>query len=357
MLEYKGRGAQLNPKNRFEKLAIEEFSKDELDGFFELEENQIKIPTIFYKDESKTVIAKNSSEDLGFDYSINPYRGCEHGCIYCFARPTHEFLGFSSGVDFESKIMVKHDAPILLEKEFRKKSYIPKLIMLSGNTDCYQPVEYKLKLTRQILEVCLKYRNPVAIITKNALIQRDVDVISEMAKLNLASVTISITSLDKSLLRKMEPKTSVPQKRLETVRLMAEKNIPVNVNIAPLIPGLTDEELPEILKASAEHGAQTASYIMLRLPYAVKELFLNWIKTEFPDRSKKIENKIREMREGKLNSSEFGERFKGKGEQNEAIKSLFNLSCKKFGLNTIKREPLTTSLFRHDVNEQLNFFS
>ncbi|HKB85195.1 MAG TPA: radical SAM protein, partial [Ignavibacteriaceae bacterium] len=229
----RGRGAQFNPGNRFEKLSIEEFKPDELDYFAE-EEDEKKIPTQFFSDESKSVIAKNDSYDVGFEYSFNPYRGCEHGCIYCYARPSHEFLGFSSGTDFESKIMIKKDAPKLLEAEFKKKSYKPDFIMFSGNTDCYQPVERQLRITRETLKVCLKYRNPVSIITKNALIQRDMDILKEMAELNLVSVCLSITTLSKDLARKMEPRTSLPEKKLQTIEKFAKENIPVGVNIAPV---------------------------------------------------------------------------------------------------------------------------
>jgi DNA repair photolyase len=349
----KGRGAQVNPKNRFEKLSLENFKDDELDYFAE-EEDEVKIPTQFFMDESKTVIAKNDSYDVGFEYSLNPYRGCEHGCIYCYARPSHEFLGFSSGTDFESKIMVKKNAPELLEAEFRKKSYKPDFIMFSGNTDCYQPVERKLKITREVLKVCLKFRNPVSINTKNDLILRDTDILQEMAKLNLVSVCLSITSLDRNLTRILEPRTSSPERRLMTIEKIAEKNIPVGVNIAPVIPGLNDEEIPSILKEASSHGAIFAGHMMLRLPYAVKDLFLQWLKEEFPDRESKIVNKIREMRDGKLNESEFGTRFSGKGELAETIHSLFELSCRKYGLNR-QRTGLRKDLFRKETN-QLEMF-
>ncbi len=352
----KGRGANYNPKNRFEVLSIEEFETDEVDGFLEEnEEQKTKTKTIFYKDSSKSIIAKNDSYDLGFDYSINPYRGCEHGCVYCYARPTHEFLGFSAGLDFETKIMVKEDAPELLESVFKKKSYIPKMIMFSGNTDCYQPIERKLEITRRTLQVCLKYKNPAAIITKNSLIQRDADILSEMAKLNLIKVTVSLTSLDKDLIGKMEPRTAQPLRRLKTINLLSQKGIPTGVNIAPLIPGLNDNEIPAILKESASNGALSASYIMLRLPYSVKEIFVNWIEINFPDRASKIINKIKEMRNGKLNESEFGKRFTGEGEQNEAIIKLFKLSCKKYNLNT-KKIHLTTELFASNQSNQLEIF-
>lgn len=348
----KGRGASFNPANRFEKLHIEEIEQEDL---YEEDEFQQKVETHFYKDDSKTVIALNDSYDVGFDYSFNPYRGCEHGCIYCYARPTHEYLGFSAGLDFETKIMVKENAHLLLEKEFQKKSYKPDLIMFSGNTDCYQPVERKLKITRKALEICLKYRNPVAVITKNSLIQRDIDILSELNELKLVSVSISITSLNKDLIRKMEPRTSIPQRRLETVELLAKKNIPVGVNLAPIIPGLNDEEIPEILKVSSERGAKFAGLIMLRLPHSVKDLFVDWLSREFPERANKVINKIKEMRGGKLNSSEWGKRFTGEGETAETIRNLFKISCKKYGLN--KREfKVNRSLFRHEIVKQLELF-
>lgn len=349
----RGRGAQFNPGNRFERISVEDFKPDEMDYFTEPEFER-KIPTQFYRDESRTVIARNDSYDVGFEYSFNPYRGCEHGCIYCYARPTHEFIGFSSGTDFESRIMIKPDAPKLLEAEFNKKSYKPDFIMFSGNTDCYQPVEQRLKITRETLKVCLKYRNPVSIITKNALIQRDLDIIREMAELNLVSVSLSITTLDRELARRMEPRTSSPERRLQTIGILAENGIPVGVNIAPIIPGLNDEEIPSILKEAAARGAVFAGHIMLRLPYSVKDLFLQWIKKEFPDRESKIVNKIREMRDGKLNDSEFGTRFSGKGELAETIHSLFELSRRKYGLNKNKVH-LRTDLFRK-VNNQIEMF-
>lgn len=350
----RGRAAQSNPKNRFEKFSLENFKDDELDSFIPEEDNEIKIPTQFFVDESKSVIARNDSYDVGFEYSFNPYRGCEHGCIYCYARPSHEFLGFSSGTDFESKIMIKKDAPKLLEAEFKKKSYKPDFIMFSGNTDCYQPIERKLKITREALKVCLKYRNPVSIITKNDLIQRDIDILQELAKLNLVSVCLSITTLDRELARKMEPRTSSPDRRLQTIKRMAENNIPAGVNIAPVIPGLNDEEIPAILKEASLNGAIFAGHIILRLPFSVKDLFLQWLKKEFPGKETKIVNKIREMRDGKLNDPEFGTRFTGKGELAETIHSLFSLSCKKYGLNK-NRIVLRKDLFLRE-SEQLEMF-
>ncbi len=352
----KGRGAQFNPKNRFERVYIENFESDEIDDFFLDDEQERKIGTQYFKDYSKSVIAVNDSEDIDFDYSFNPYRGCEHGCIYCYARPSHEFLGFSSGLDFETKIMVKENAPKLLEIELKKKSYKPDVIIFSGNTDCYQPVESKLKLTRNALKVCLKHRNPVGLITKNALVQRDIDIIKEMNELKLISVTISITSLDKSLISKMESRTSVPLKRLETIEKFADNNIPVGVNVAPVIPGLNDEEIPAILKAASERGAEYAGCLLLRLPYSVKDLFVKWLFDEFPDKANKIINRIKDIRGGKLNHSEFGKRFTGEGEFAGTIKNLFYISCNKYGLN--KRDyHLSIEHFRRQVNDQLEMFT
>jgi DNA repair photolyase len=351
----KGRGAQSNPGNRFENFHIEPFKDDEIGNDSDPGEIKYRIPTQYFKDDSRTVISVNNSEDIGFDYSFNPYRGCEHGCVYCYARPSHEFLGFSAGLDFETKIMIKEDAHKILEKEFKKKSYKPDLIVFSGNTDCYQPVEQKLKLTRKALEVCLNYRNPVTIITKNSLVQRDIDILKELNEFNLVSVTLSITSLDKSLTVKMEPKSSIPLKRLETIEKLAENKIPVGVNIAPVIPGLNDEEIPAILKAASERGAQYAGFVLLRLPYSVKDLFVKWLNEEFPDRAGKIINRIKDMRGGKLNESEFFKRFTGEGEFAETIKNLFTLSCRKYGLNK-RYYNLSVSSFRRSVDAQLEMF-
>ncbi|HEY3251372.1 MAG TPA: PA0069 family radical SAM protein, partial [Ignavibacteria bacterium] len=249
----KARGTALNTPNRFEEIYVD-FNDENIDHEYDVDEVK-NIDTKFFRDTTKTILAKNNSPDLSFTYSINPYRGCEHGCIYCYARPTHEYLGFSAGLDFETRIMVKPDAPMLLEEAFMKKSWEPQTIMLSGNVDCYQPVERKLEITRGLLKVFLKFRNPVGIITKNALLQRDIDILKELAELNLVSVTLSVTSLNRELSRKMEPRTSVPKKRLETVEKMRKNNIPCGINLAPIIPGLNDEEIPAILKAASEAGA------------------------------------------------------------------------------------------------------
>ncbi|MCX7877561.1 MAG: PA0069 family radical SAM protein [Ignavibacteria bacterium] len=350
----KSRGTSLNPKNRFEPLFID--YEDLADEYFE-EPPDRKLKTNFFRDNSRTILSENNSPDLGFRYSINPYRGCEHGCIYCYARPSHEYLGFSSGLEFETKIMVKPDAAELLEKHFMKKSWKPEFIMFSGNTDCYQPVERKLQLTRKCLEVFLKFRNPVGLITKNALIQRDIDLIKKLAELNLVSVVISITTLNRELSRKLEPRTSVPKKRLETIYKLSSEGIPTGVNVAPIIPGLNDEEIPQILKAASENGAKFAGHIILRLPYSVKELFIEWLERNFPERAKKIINRIHEVRgKDKLSDNRFGTRMSGEGIYAEAIHQLFRKSCIKYGLNretiklrtdlfTRKTEPLQTELF------------
>jgi DNA repair photolyase len=341
----KGRGTPLNPSGRFEKF---EFEADE-----DFSEDEKKIFTQFFIDDSKSVISVNDSPDVDFDYSFNPYRGCEHGCVYCYARPTHNYLGFSSGLDFETKIMVKPEAHLLLEKEFRKKSYIPDVVIFSGNTDCYQPVEKKLEITRKALAVCLKFRNPVSMITKSSLVVRDIDILSEMSRLNLIKVTLSITTLNKDLSLKMEPRSSTPGMRLKTLESLAASNIPCSVNIGPVIPGLTDEEIPAILKAASESGAKSAGYIMLRLPHDIKELFTNWLTTEYPDRAKKIINRIKATQGGEMYLPEFGKRFVGQGEFSDLIRNIFDINCKKYGLNE-DNHSLNLDLFCG--TDQMNLF-
>lgn len=353
-IKIKGRAAGFDPPSRFEKLYVD-YNPEDIAEYFDIDLER-KIPTTFYIDTSKSILAKNDSPDLFFDYSINPYRGCEHGCIYCYARPSHEYLGFSSGIDFETKIMVKMDASELLGKTFRDKKWKPQIIVLSGNTDCYQPAEKKLQLTRKCLEVFLKYKNPVGIITKNALIQRDIDILKELASLNLAAVTISITSLNQELTKKMEPRTSAPYKRLETIEALANAGIPVGVNVAPVIPGLTDEEIPKILKAASERGAISAAMIMLRLPFAVKDLFIEWLKRNYPEKVSRVLNRIRDTRGGKLNEAEFGKRMSGEGEIAESIRQLFDASCRKYGLNK-ERNKLSTTLFSRgdEIQTEMEF--
>ncbi len=330
MKDFKGRGTELNPGNRFIDIKLEvldeylEHTKDEDEG---------RPQTQFINDNSKSILSKNDSPDLGFAYSINPYRGCEHGCIYCYARPTHEYLGFLSGLDFETKIMVKRDAPELLEKGFKSKSYEPQVIVLSGNTDCYQPVERKLQITRRLLEVFLKYKNPVGIITKNSLIERDIDILTELNKLNLVAVTISIPTLDKQIASVMEPRTSTPSRRLQTVETLSKAGIYVNVNIAPIVPGLTDDTIPFVIKSAAEAGAKSAARVILRLPWQNKELFINWVNKNFPERANKILNRIKNLRDGELYNSDWGTRMRGEGEWAETVKQIFRINCERYNLN------------------------
>ncbi|MFZ4619078.1 MAG: PA0069 family radical SAM protein [Bacteroidota bacterium] len=343
----KGRGAGFNPTNRFETKSYE-ILEEELDP-------ERKIVTQFFRDTSKTALAKNDSPDIGFTYDLNPYRGCEHGCVYCYARPTHEYLGFSSGLDFETKIMVKPDIHLLLEKEFQKKNWKPSTISIAGNTDCYQPIERKLQLTRKCLEVFLKYRNPVGVITKNALITRDIDILSELAKQDLVHATITITTLDKDLQRSMEPRTSSPEQKLKAIEALANAGINVGVSLAPVIPGLNDIEMPAILKRASEHGATFAFYTMVRLPHSVKDLFVEWLKREYPDRAEKVINRIKDVREGKMNSAEFGKRMSGSGEIADSISQLFELTCRKYHFNE-KEYRLSKEKFVGKQTDQMDLF-
>ena len=343
------RGAGENPPNRFEKIQLEPDADWNPD-------DDVLPRTQFFKDHSQTVIARNDSPDIGFEASLNPYRGCEHGCIYCYARPTHEYLGFSSGLDFESKIMVKEDAPELLRKELLSPKWRPQVIVMSGVTDCYQPVERKLKLTRRCLEVLLDFRNPVGIITKNFLVTRDIDVLGELAKYQCASVCLSVTTLDNDLRKVMEPRTSPPQARLAAIRKLAEAKIPVSVNVAPVIPGLTDHEMPAILKAAREAGATSAGFTVVRLPYANAPLFEKWLETHFPDRKDAVLNRIKAMRGGKLYNSQWGTRMRGEGIFAEQIEQMFEVARRKAGFTENFRE-LSTASFRRVEGAQLSLFS
>ena len=340
------RGAPENPANRFKKIHLErddDWNPDE----------DISPKTQFLIDHSQTAIAYNDSPDIGFGASVNPYRGCEHGCIYCYARPTHEYLGFSAGLDFESKIMVKERAPELLHAELTSPKWQPQIIVMSGVTDCYQPVEGKLKLTRRCLEVLLEFRNPVAIITKNFLVTRDIDLLSELAKHSCASVTVSVTTLDTKLRNVMEPRTSPPQARLNAICKLSEAGIPVNVNVAPIIPGLTDHEMPAILKAAAEAGATSAGFTIVRLPHGDKALFENWLTTHFPDRKEKVLNRIKAMRGGKLYDAQWGKRMRGEGIFAEQIAQMFEVARRKAGFKHDRRE-LSTTAFRRPGGIQLS---
>ena len=344
----KGRGAALNPPNRFEPLHLE------ADQDWNPEDNQA-LRTQFLRDTTKSIIAHNDSPDVGFDSSVNPYRGCEHGCIYCFARPTHEYLGFSSGLDFESRIMVKENAPELLRKELASPKWEPRVVAVSGVTDCYQPIERKLQLTRRCLQVLAEFRNPVCMITKNYLITRDIDVMRELAAHDAIAVNLSITTLDATLTPRLEPRASLPKLRLQAVKELADAGIPVGIMVAPVIPAITDHEMPAILEAAVEAGAQFAGYVPLRLPYSVAPLFEQWLSDHFPDRKEKILNRIRAMRGGKLNDPNFGSRLEGFGIFAEQMEQMFLVACRKAGLPG-KRPLLSAAHFRRPPGPQLELF-
>ena len=345
----RGRGAAQNPPNRFEKIHLEP------DEDWDPEENGVP-RTQYFRDTTQTFINHNNSPDVGFETSINPYRGCEHGCIYCFARPTHEYLGFSAGLDFESRIMVKEDGPDLLRKELSARKWKPQTIVMSGVTDCYQPIERKLKLTRRCLEVLAEFQNPVAIITKNHLVTRDIDFLGELARHNAAVVNVSITTLDATLTPRLEPRASLPEFRLAAVRELTAAGIPVNVMVAPVIPAITDHEMPRIIEAAAEAGAVSAGFVPVRLPWAVAPLFENWLARHFPERKEKVLNRIREMRGGRLNDPNFGSRMRGQGIFAEQIGRMFEVACRKAGLPKRNVE-LSTAAFRVPAGPQLTLFA
>jgi DNA repair photolyase len=344
-----GRGASWSPANRFEKLHVDLTGVDVVDADPEQEEKPRRA-TQYFRDGTKTIIARNQSPDVGFETSINPYRGCEHGCIYCFARPTHEYLGFSAGLDFESRIMVKSDAPRLLEAELSSPKWKPQLLMMSGVTDCYQPIERKLRITRSCLEVIAKFRNPVGILTKNRLVTRDIDILSELARHNAAVVNLSVTTLDAKLQRILEPRTSPPAARLDAVAQLRAAKIPVGVMVAPVIPGINDHEIPAIVAACAKAGAQFAGHVLLRLPWAVAPLFEHWLDEHFPERKAKVLERVRATRGGeKLYDSRWRKRQIGEGIFAEQIESMFEVSCRRAGLG--ERPKLSTAAFRRSTTQ------
>jgi DNA repair photolyase len=328
-----GRGATTNPAVRFE---TQEMVPSD-DGWGSLEACFAELPpleTVLIRDHSRTVIARNASPDIGFDRSINPYRGCEHGCVYCFARPTHAYLGYSSGLDFETKLLFKPEVATLLEKELRRPSYKPKPITLGSNTDPYQPVERRLKLTRQVLEVLLRFRHPVSIVTKSATILRDLDILGELASHKLVNVFLSVTTLDPALARVMEPRASAPALRLRAVAALTAAGMPTGVLAAPMIPGLNDAELEAILKAAAAAGAARAGYVLLRLPLELRDMFEAWLREHMPERASHVLSLIRQMRGGALNDATFGQRFVGTGPYAELLSRRFDRAARQLGLNT-----------------------
>ena len=321
----KGRGAQLNTKNPF---SSRELVQEHIEG---LDEPLVKEKVIsqFFNEHAKNIVNKIDSPDLSYNYSINAYQGCEHGCIYCYARNSHTYWGYSAGLDFESKIIIKKNAPQLLEKHLQKKSWRPEPIMLSGNTDCYQPIEKKLQLTRNLLKVFLKYGNPVGMITKNNLILRDIDVLRELANKSLVRVVVSVTTLDEDLRRKMEPRTTTAENRLKVVEALSASGIPVGVLVAPIIPGLNNYEIPKIVEAVGSAGALMAGYTVVRLNGDVKTLFRDWLESHFPDRANKVWEQIAQLHGGNVNDSTWGRRMKGEGILAESIRQIFKASVKK----------------------------
>ena len=344
----RGRGTGSNPRNRFEPLFYDPDPDSEVPP-------DTAFATELLRDTSQSILAYNNSPDIGFDASINAYRGCEHGCIYCYARPTHEYLGFSAGLDFETKILVKPEAATLLRRELSSRRWKPQVVVLSGVTDPYQPTERRLRLTRDCLEVLAEFRNPVSIITKNHLVTRDIDVLQELARYQAVSVALSVTSLDGRLSRVLEPRASHPQQRLAAIEELSQAGVPVGMMVAPVIPGLNEHEMPAIIAAGKKAGAQFAGYTTLRLPYGVAPLFERWLDQHAPSKKAKVLNRLRSLRGGKLNDSRFGKRMRGEGRYAEQIAAMFALACRKADL--INRHPrLSTDAFRRPVEGQLALF-
>ena len=340
----KGQGAQRNVHNKFERYSYE--PED-----WELEKSKTQIIEVH----PKTIVNLVKSPDLPMEYSLNPYQGCEHGCTYCYARPTHEFWGFSAGIDFERKILAKKNAPELLEKFFKKRNYVPKTIMLSGNTDCYQPAERELEITRKILEICLEYRHPVAILSKNALVLRDLDLFIKMNELNLISVALSIPTMNEDLRRKMEPRTSSSLKKLEALRILKENNIPTGAMIAPIIPGLNSDETLKIIQIVSETGTDWFGYTLIRLNDAVEPVFAKWLEMNFPDRKDKVISLIKQMRGGKLGEKRYFERYKGEGNIAEMIHKTIEIGRNKY-FKDRKMAELSTEHFTGSKTQQLKLF-
>ncbi|MGD1848407.1 MAG: PA0069 family radical SAM protein [Salibacteraceae bacterium] len=347
---FKGRGAQINTPNPHLKQRIVTEHSEGLDE--PLLQNEL---TQYIREHPKKVVNKVNSPDVGMAWSVNAYQGCEHGCVYCYARTTHQYWGWSAGLDFERKIIVKENAPQLLEKHLQKPGWKGETIVFSGNTDCYQPAEKRFRLTRKMLEVCLKYGQPVGIITKNSLVLRDLEVLMELNKRNLVAVHLSITSLKEDLRRKLEPRTATASKRLKVVETLAANNIPVNVMVAPIIPGLTSQEVPQIVKAVALRGASSVNYTIVRLNGHIAELFEDWLRKNYPDRADKVLNQIRACHGGQLKDSRFATRMRGEGKVADSIRQLFQLSKRRY-LNGRQMRPLESSHFCPARGKQLPLF-
>ena len=354
----RGRGAGLNPTNRFEKLSLSVLG-EHLDRIA-VERHDFadgrQVATEVYRDRSKTILNRVDSPDIGFKWTVNPYRGCEHGCVYCYARPGHEMLGLSSGLDFETRITAKPDAPRLLRKALAKPGWAGEPIVMSGVTDCYQPIESKLKITRGCLEVCADARQPVGIVTKSRLVLRDLDMLAELARHNAVRVAVSITTLDNQLAAKLEPRAASPRDRLWIVRRLASAGIPVTAMVAPLIPAINDREVPKILEAAANAGASSASWVLLRLPHAIKDLFDDWLDRHFPERREHVESLLRQSRGGKLYDAAWGKRMTGEGPYAQQLAQTFRVFAARYGLNHPRR-PLNRDAFRRPtVADQMPLF-
>jgi len=352
-----GRGASENPKNRFESLGFQD-DWEHLDPYDPEAQEPRKFKTEYFDDASQSIITQNNSPDIAFSHSLNPYRGCAHGCSYCYARPYHEYLGFSAGLDFETKIMVKRNAPALFREFLRKRSWKGEVIAMSGVTDCYQGAERRFEITRGCLEVALEARQSLGIITKNTLVRRDLDLLAPLAEQNLVVVNISVTSLDQTLTRVLEPQSSSPAARLSAIAALREAGVPVNVMVAPIIPGLNDSEIPRILEAVAEAGAGSAGFTLLRLPHGVKEIFLEWLQRNVPADKDRIVSRIRACRGGEISDSRFGQRMRGEGEIAKQIAATFHVFATKHGLAGERSRPDPTLFHppRRPENRQRELF-
>jgi DNA repair photolyase len=348
----RGRGARSNVSGRFESHSREAFD-DGWEGLADL----APFKTTIYEETARSIVSRNDSPDISFEQSINPYRGCEHGCIYCYARPGHAFLGHSPGLDFETQLYAKTNAAELLEQTFRKKGYVPKVIALGAVTDPYQPIERRYEISRQILEVMDRYNHPVGIVTKSAGVVRDIGVLSRLAKRNLVRVALSVTTLDRQVSRAIEPRASTPEKRLDAIRQLSDAGVPVAVMMAPIIPGLNDHEIETVLEAGRSAGAESTAYVLLRLPLELKDLFREWLATEFPDRARKVIKLLQEMHGGKDYTSDFGLRQRGTGPTAQLIARRFRLASQRLGLNA-RHLRMRTDLFRVPglPGEQLGLF-
>ena len=338
----RSRGAQSNRTGRFEALAVEAVD----DGWGIADEELPPVATTVQPEPAHTVITKNNSPDIPFDLSINPYRGCEHGCSYCYARPSHQYLNLSAGLDFETRLFFKKDAAAHLREELNRKAYKPSAINLGANTDPYQPLERKLAVTRSILEVLAECHHPVTIVTKGALVVRDIDVLSKLAAEQLVKVFVSVTTLDDELKRRMEPRAASPKARLAAIGKLAAAGIPVGVMYAPVVPAINDHELEAVLDAAASAGAKTAGYVLLRLPGEVRDLFFEWLDLHFPDRVQRVRSRIRELRGGRDNDSRFGHRMRGQGPWADLLRKRFEASCRRNGLASGRASPLDAGKFR-----------